>query len=297
MFIVNCLGGLGNQMFQYSLCRYINIVLHKEVGLITDFYDYSKIHNGYELNRVFNINISEKVRFELRDILGNILSTPHSRAILNKAPNSIQPNKFISDKYYLDQYKFLKKIESLDSGYIHGYWQNYFFPLSIKSYLLSDFQFNIHDDILVSNLVDRIVTSNSVSVHVRRGDYLANSKSFKFHGVCSENYYLSAISYLETKTSKKLKLFIFSDDPLWCRDYFSAKPFDFEIIDFNSGIKSYLDMYLMSLCKHNIIANSTFSWWSAFLNINSDNIVIAPQNWFATSRQDFFLIPPNWIKI
>lgn len=122
---------------------------------------------------------------------------------------------------------------------------------------------------------------NSVSVHIRRGDYLLRKHS-KIHGLCSLEYYLQAIQFIKSK-SKDPVFYFFSDDIPWARENFCNPSYKF--VDCNSGSNSCLDLYLMSQCKHNIIANSTFSWWGAWLNRNKEKIVVAPSVWFNDQKK------------
>ena len=137
-----------------------------------------------------------------------------------------------------------------------------------------------------------IINANALSIHVRRGDYVYLPNH---HPVASPEYYTNAINYITTKTRID-KYIVFSDDINYCKSMFGES----EDITYINGEKDYIDLYLMSMCEHNIIANSTFSWWGAWLNQNSDKIVVAPKTWFGTARTDLDtsdLIPENWIKI
>jgi len=141
----------------------------------------------------------------------------------------------------------------------------------------------------------RIQNSNSVSLHIRRGD----KTNSKLHINLDLSYYLEAIKIISDKVPN-LFLFIFSDDLKWVNENLVNLPFRLEIIDWNRGSESYLDMHLMSLCKHNIIASSTFSWWAAYLNSNPNKIVIAPRHFFTSKniqKENVGFIPNSWIQI
>jgi hypothetical protein len=141
-----------------------------------------------------------------------------------------------------------------------------------------------------------ILNSNSVSLHVRRGDYVTSEKTGIYHGVCSLEYYTSAIQTL-TKLYNDLHFFVFSDDIEWCKTHLNI-PGEVFFVSNNNGPNSYLDMELMSLCNHNIIANSSFSWWGAWLNNSKNKVVIAPKKWFADSSINTDnLYPKNWLVI
>ena len=149
---------------------------------------------------------------------------------------------------------------------------------------------------LISNknlsLAKTIRETNSVSIHVRRGDYLMEIG----WDTCNLEYYNKAIKYIE-QILPHCTFYVFSDDILWCMKNLTNK-YNFIYVDWNKGNDSWQDMYLMSQCKNNIIANSTFSWWGAWLNNNPQKIVITPSIWFNDRNpNDCDIIPDNWIKI
>ena len=143
------------------------------------------------------------------------------------------------------------------------------------------------------------MANNSVSVHVRRGDYVLDKNTQEFHGVCGVDYYLDAIKLIASKMDDLLLVF-FSDDTEWAIEEFKNLPYSLIFIDHNKGENSWKDMFLMSNCKHNIIANSSFSWWAAYLNQNQNKMVIAPKQWFADptkNSETSDLIPESWIRL
>jgi hypothetical protein len=135
-------------------------------------------------------------------------------------------------------------------------------------------------------------TSCPVSVHIRRGDYANNPKTRAFHGTCSSNYYWQAMTVILGEYSDA-SFFVFSDDMQWVKDNLTLPEQTLFVSD--STIKDYEELTLMSQCSHNIIANSTFSWWGAWLNPNPEKIVIAPKRWFAKRKENPSL--PNWVKL
>lgn len=141
---------------------------------------------------------------------------------------------------------------------------------------------------------DEIRKTNSVSLHIRRGDYITSKITNKFHGTCCLGYYKKAMKLINKKV-KNPKYFVFSDDIYWVKKNLEIKNAFY--VDDNVGDKSYIDMQLMSMCKHNIIANSSFSWWAAWLNNNPNKIVIAPKKWFNDPGMDTTdLISEEWIR-
>ncbi len=134
---------------------------------------------------------------------------------------------------------------------------------------------------------------NAVSLHVRRGDYLALAA----HNVCTEDYYQAALQKVVDLSGETPQVFIFSDEPDWARSNLSL-PCERTIVDFNGPETDYEDLRLMSLCKHNIIANSSFSWWGAWLNANPDKIVTAPETWFGNRKlNNPDILPQKWVPI
>ena len=134
----------------------------------------------------------------------------------------------------------------------------------------------------------------TVSIHIRRGDYLTCG----FMANLSLDYYTKAINEIANKTPN-IYIYLFTDDPQWARENFKTN-FPYEIVEANQGKDCYKDIVLMSLCRHNIIANSSFSWWGAFLNKNNDAIIIAPKQWYNTPTQNRYIhnmIPDEWIRI
>ncbi|MCI6689512.1 MAG: alpha-1,2-fucosyltransferase, partial [Clostridiaceae bacterium] len=140
---------------------------------------------------------------------------------------------------------------------------------------------------------EQISQNYSVSVHVRRGDYLNYSY---LQGICTPHYYEQAMQFFREKYRGKVKFYIFSNDIEWAENNFSEA--DCVIVEGNSGKDSFRDMQLMSLCKHNIVANSSFSWWGAWLNQNKEKIVIAPNKWINQEVEEKIdVIPDDWVKM
>ncbi len=187
-----------------------------------------------------------------------------------------------------------------------GYWQSYRYFDKYQDSIRKSFSFKKEVCLQNKVMAEKIMKSdNSVSVHVRRGDYNTNPELKNLYGeICTLDYYLKSIDYI-SKNVKKAKFYIFSDDILWVMGEFSGLDAHIEYVQENHetsvveiGHKNngYSDMYLMTLCKHNIIANSSFSWWGAWLNKNSDKIVIAPKQWFNDGRDTRDLIPESWLR-
>ena len=180
--------------------------------------------------------------------------------------------------------------------YLDGYWQSERYFSSIAVLLRQELTAKAPLDPKNEALARSIDAVNAVSLHVRRGDYVDNPATTRFHGVCSLDYYQRAIDYISLRVEAP-HLFVFSDDPQWTRAnlrYAAATTF----VDANPPDRGYRDMGLMARCRHHIIANSSFSWWGAWLNPSCEKIVIAPDRWFSAARNDTRdLIPPGWVRL
>lgn len=183
---------------------------------------------------------------------------------------------------------FDRSIFNTPDIYLDGYWQNQKYFIGIRSLLLSDFTPRTPIPAHALRQLDLIRSSNSVGVHVRRGDYLNHPEI----GVLPPSYYQEAISHMEKQLSKPA-FFIFSDDIKWCRDNITLPHSHVYVDDTTSEIE---DLELMKNCRHNIIANSSFSWWGAWLNQNERKIVISPRNWVRNNRNNHKWVPDEWLQ-
>jgi hypothetical protein len=182
--------------------------------------------------------------------------------------------------------------------YLSGYWQSEKYFIDIVSVIRSDFAFPIYG-ITPENMtiIDAVKSSMSVSIHVRRGDYVSSSAASERHGICPPFYYQRGMEIM-TERLKDVVFYVFSDDTEWAKKNIQHKTQPCYIIE--TGQRSWVDMYIMSQCQHHIIANSSFSWWGAWLNPDPEKIVIAPKNWFKILPDGFTIndmLPAAWIKI
>lgn len=274
-------GGLGNQMFQFAASYAASRRLGCDLRL--DVSNYNKNLRSYELNVFPSINKSFKVGNFLKFNNGNRL-----KKLLFK----------YFDNYFYEKYAFIydPEIETISKNTIlNGYFQTEKYFKSYRDDLLKIFSFPHEKIKKLAFLTEEINTYNSVAIHVRRGDYVSNKNANKFHGVLPIDYYTQASDYFVKFDN--VKFFIFSDDI----HYVNLK-FDFlknkKILDVNRFNESYLDIFLMSQCKNQIIANSSFSWWGAWLNCYQEKLVIAPKKWIQKPSLPFDdITPPEWVKI
>jgi len=295
------MGGLGNQMFQYALYKKLSKT-GKNVKIDISSYNNYQKHNGYELESVFCIkppicSISEAMHYiktyEKRKRSKNIISRIIRKCEKLLANQSIMLPGFIRQ----DDVKYFPNILKMKKGYLSGYWQSEKYFQGAEEDVIEDFAFNINDlDEKNKRIAKEIIDVNSVSVHIRRGDYYSDPEAYRIHGdICTEKYYQKALQKIKELTDNPI-YYVFSDDPQWVKKNLDIR--DARFIDWNTSNSSSIDMKLMSLCKHNIIANSSFSWWAAYLNRNIKKIVIAPDRWNNRRNKDQYdIVPANWIKI
>lgn len=297
MIIIRLQGGLGNQLFQYALGRALSIKNNVPMKLdISQYYKKNEIRK-YGL-KDFNINAEIATKREITSIG---IPDPQSNFLLTRITRKVfryfDSKKKISERKYVLEPNFTFSEEILnikDNAYINGDWQSFKYFENIKSALIQELYLAKPLSPEAEKIGNGISKTNSVSVHIRRGDYISNSQTNSFHGTCSTEYYRNAINRISKETTSPI-LFIFSDDINWVRENIK---FQFPTIYVSKPeIRDYEELILMSKCKHNIIANSSFSWWGAWLNQNPNKIVVAPQKWFNASVDTSDLVPENWIRI
>lgn len=295
MLIAKISGGLGNQMFQYAFALAIAEHFGCECKFDLDWFDTSTLHNGLEIDKVFGLELPRATHFESFKVLGwkyPIIKALGPRVLSEKI-------SFLTQKLILTEHSFkfplVNKTAKLTKGYIAGYWQSEDYFVDYKSKIRAAFTFKndphiTHYEKLISH------ATYPVAVHIRRGDYVADMKNSDLLGVCSVDYYHEAILELETRIAAKPVYFIFSDDIEWSKKHFGFLE-NSVFVTGNKGVYSYLDMYLMSLCDHHIIANSTFSWWGAWLSSSPSKLVYAPTPWFNQHLPVKPVCPTKWILL
>ena len=284
MLIVRITGGLGNQLFQYAYALSLSNQGY-DVKICSDSFDKYKLRE-YNLE-YYNISL---------DRVSNVDTTCKNnlfKKIMTKLGFSLN-NELIEKGYFYEK----SMLQPEDNKCISGYFQSEKYFFDIRSILLKEFTLKSgiseYGDLVVDNINQ---SSCSCSLHIRRGDYLANSATNKIHGVLGLDYYKKAVKLLEEKQGD-VQYFIFSDDVQWAKENLNIENAFF--IDGQEERIPNEDLYLMSLCNHNIIANSTFSWWGAWLNDNDKKVVISPKQWFMDKKMNnntFDLIPSIWIRV
>jgi len=291
MIVSKVIGGLGNQMFQYAVGRAVSVRLETDFKIdVSEFKGYS-LHQGFELNKVFGVSVALADNKDLKELLS--WQTPALvQRFIRLLPAGMIHKRVVHEPYY----HYWQGIQDITGQcYISGYWQSERYFSDIEAMIRQDFSFKGSMDEANTKIAEYIQSVNAVSLHVRRGDYVASSKTNAMHGTCALDYYKKAIEHI-TAQVKDACFFVFSDDIEWVKKNLSI-PHECQFINFNQGENSCRDMQLMSLCKHHIIANSTFSWWGAWLNPNQSKIIIAPKKWFSKKTSTVDLIPNSWIRL
>lgn len=290
MIIVKLIGGLGNQLFQYAIAK--KIAIQQNVKVILDVTPFEK----YKLHKYSLEHFAFYKRFATTDnlMLFNFIKAKGLKKLYYKILRKINLVVIIEEK----QLNFDKSIfiKAKKNTYLNGYWQSEKYFSDIRDIILKDLV--ISKPLQGKNLkfANEIKSVNSISLHIRRADYVTNKETEKVHGVCDLNYYRKAIEYISNKIQNPV-IYLFSDDINWAKENLKTT-IAINFVEHNNVDTNYEDLRLMSLCKHNIIANSSFSWWGAWLNENPDKIVIAPKRWLNTNKFDYsHIVPTNWITM
>lgn len=318
MIIIKISGGLGNQMFQYAMIyalqkRYPDIKVKADVSC----YKLYDVHYGLELNKIFHLcdkgllqiaTMGEQymVRGEIPLFcggkIGELIEIPvawlnaRSRRLFEKRGkrNLIHEENYISrfESYEKGTESLLKVVQSLDvkkNWYVDGYWQNELYFQENMDDLRQVFVFPLLEEPINMELSKEIQQTESVSVHIRRGDYVNSS-----FDVLTDEYYKRAIEYMLERINNPV-FYFFSEDQEYVQKHFAWLNPKI-IVNNNTGDQSYRDMQLMSMCKHNIVANSSFSAWAGFLNKNKDKMVIYPSK-YRVNECNVKKIESGWIML
>lgn len=294
MIITKLQGGLGNQMFQYAAGKSLSLYHKVKLAVEVSFFNDGPTHDlefprNFEMHHFLGFNeeiVSETNKFDLNKYpflkqskIQRLL--PAHKRIIYKEPH-----------YHFDKNFFNGKKQQ----FIKGQWQSEKFFKPFEEEIKKGFELKNEYIVNVLNSVSEMKHLETVSIHVRRGDYLRKPEILHWHGVMSKEYYLEAFKCIE-KSTKVDSVYYFSDDPEWVEK--ELKPLiGGEVISGNKSKSQYEDFYWMSNCKHNIIANSSFSWWTAYLNKYPKKIIIAPKKWYNNApviTEDVY--PQQWIKL
>lgn len=284
--------GLGNQIFQYAYIKYLESKIHASIYIDSSAPSLRR-HHGIEIKDVFPL-LKQSSQF-VPYVVGRPL---HIACDMLKRVTGIA----LESNNEAESENDAKRNSIL---WLRGYWQDSCYADAVESDLRRDLRFADFEtgDNLNRSLAQQITAVdsantravNSVSLHIRRGDYVSPEFKTGYSGICTDQYYRKAIEHILDNVENPL-FFVFSDDIEWAKENLGID--NAVYISHNCGRSSFRDMQLMSLCRHNIIANSSFSWWGAWLNSNPDKIVIAPAKWFNFTSAEFDrrITPQNWVR-
>ncbi|HAI84716.1 MAG TPA: hypothetical protein DCL43_13710 [Chitinophagaceae bacterium] len=285
--VVKLDGGLGNQLFQYAFIKSIGLKYGIDYFADISAYTEAKGRGSFELNK---LNVPQQRIISHKNIVKHI----HFLRLLRKLPKMPLSNFFIERDVNFDQAATQKCYRLY-----YGYFQSYKYFEDIKEALRSEFTCNIAD---VTSFANEIKScNNAIALHVRRGDYLSNKKAASKMAHLTDEYYTSALNLLKSQLADA-RVFIFSNDIDWVTNVLVKKLSVIApctIVDTSSMAHAALiDFSLMKMCKHQIIANSTFSWWSAYLNPYPNKLVVAPSKWYQAIKHNLSdLYPSEWIVV
>ncbi len=273
MIVINLIGGLGNQMFQYAAARALSL----------------------DKNTKLELNVAAFQEYTLHAYGLNHFALPQNTY---KKPSRVQRKimqLFKNKKVYVEkEFTYNPSFFKLKGNpiFLEGYFQCEQYFIKYESEIRADFEITTPLKSKTLETITKMQSVNSVALHFRRGDYLLH----EMHNTEKENYYKDAMKMIEDKIDTPV-YFLFSDDMDWVKENITSN-FETHYIDFNDAATNYEDLKLMASCKHNIIANSSFSWWGAWLNKHPNKIVIAPKIWFNDTTFDYKdVVPKSWIRL
>lgn len=327
MIIVRLIGGLGNQMFQYAAARRLAEKHSTTLKLdITGFEEYKlrtySLHCFHVWEHLATKSEIEEIRHNSQSGTASIIDTSNietedlrndSRNLLSRLKRKFIPKPELEMQQQTTQVEFevekysailaekyfhfdAEVLEARNNIILDGYWQSEKYFSDIPDILHREFTIKYPQDFQSRRFADLIQSTNSISLHLRRTDYVQDALTNKIHGACDQSYYDRCVKYIAEQVSNP-HFFVFSDEPQWAKENLQLG-FPTTIVDCNDASRNYEDLRLMSMCKHNIIANSSFSWWGAWLNSNPSKLVLAPRKWFNDeTRNTRDLIPEQWTKL
>jgi hypothetical protein len=283
-------GGLGNQMFQYAAARALSIRFNRALVIDLSWFLFGTKNTTprvFELDRLalsgsLTVQSSHLRGFYLHFLFPRLKNTVAGKWIARWLHLYQDADAMIYD----DRFCRLQPPVLL-----WGYFQSEKYFENIRDCIRSDFRFKQPLAGRNREIAEQIGRSPSVAIHIRRGDYLSNRYARQVFAVCSLAYYRRAIHYISGRVAAP-QFYVFSDEPEWAGAHLPIPGAVY--VDWNTGTNSFIDMQLMSLCDHQILANSSFSWWGAWLNPREDKIVIAPAVWLKSASGVHDLLPADW---
>lgn len=280
-------GGLGNQMFQYAAGRALSLRLGAPL-LLDNAWFLGRKDRAYGLG---NFLIQASIRDS--DVPGpDVVKSLESR-VSRKWGRKRMGVEIFREPHFQFSPEFL---ELKSPVYLEGYWQSERYFDSCREVIASDFALRGELPRACLDIRDEILATDAIGIHIRRGDYVSDPATARVHELCPPEYYVRGLA-LAVSGLARPHGFVFSDDPDWARANFSA-PIPTTFVDVNSPGDACWDLHLMAACRNFVIANSSLSWWAAWLGGSPDKRVVAPQNWFKPpGKNTADLIPESWIKV
>lgn len=280
-------GGLGNQLFQYAAAR--SLAHRLNTDLVLDTYWFRHVRLGETARPIELTNYHVKLRIANSDEQRRwkLLRTRWVRYI-----DMLMPMHAVRERGFAYNDSLNR---TTDDSYLVGAWQSERYFQNIRAFLLDELTPIQLPSTRDTELLQAMQTCDAICVHVRRGDYVTSNSASAYHGVCSLDYYQRAIKYVASQVLNP-SLFIFSDDPDWTREHLRTE-YPSHYVTHNSSTDAFQDLRLMSCCKHHVIANSSFSWWGAWLSTFAQQVVVAPVQWFAVNRPTPDLLPHQWKRL
>jgi hypothetical protein len=307
MIFARIMGGLGNQLFQYAAGKSLAARLGAELAMDITWFKTNKerrFHLPYFRVESRIATPGEIRYFSAREGFVDRLRrwfrfrpAPDASHPLDPSRRGRTTMRTGKGLYYKEpHFHYDKTFHSLSGDvYLDGYWQSEKYFQTIAGLIREQFTVRTPPDAKNLEFVQRIKSCESVGLHLRRGDYATNPEFHRVHGLCAAKYYVQAVEHLLSELQAP-EFFVFTDDPQWAKQNLRI-PSPFVVVDHNGPLRDYEDLRLLSLCKHTIIANSTFSWWGAWLNANRSKRVIAPARWFRAELDESDLIPDGWRRL
>jgi hypothetical protein len=294
VIVGNLIGGLGNQMFQWACTRAVALDTGLPLRVATDQFSGYALR-ALELQRVFALELPVASRDELRGLIGAWRAPLAVRRAIGKlGSETAAGRRFVLERHVQPGPGLAQRAER--GAYLHGYWQSERWFAHHAAAVRADFAWRQPLSERSAEVARRIAADGqAISLHVRRGDYVSEAKNRSIYALCEPAYYEAAVARLRQAGAGRV--FAFSDDPAWVAGELAPRLGDVEIVDHNRGADSPQDMRLMAACRHHVIANSSFSWWGAWLDPRPDKRVIAPARWFADGRDESALLPAAWQRL
>lgn len=294
LVVTKLIGGLGNQLFQYAAGRQLAELNDGILKVDLTAFETYTLH-AYGLHH-FDTAVDVATPRELKAFQ----RLKESRVLQKVAAHPATGITRFGSHFYVREKSlaFDDRILAIRGNvYLEGYWQSENYFRDIRTQLRSELMIKAAPDRENQRMASRIVEGPSASIHVRLGDYVSDPVTRSAHGLLPIEYYKSAIAHM-LEIVPGVAFYLFSDDPDAAAKMFRLESASITVVDINNADRNFEDLRLMSLADHHIVANSSFSWWGAWLGKNQDGVVVAPRRWFADpSRTSDDILPTRWIRL